>query len=193
MYWFAALQAALASVTQTDYTLLDCAEDRDGLLSTGRPVTDPVVDAAETDADKALREKHRVRNQRLGAAILRYINVKSQLYRYLRTADFGFGANGRLIFRFVKTHGILQRTQEQILELKHRWREASMHSVGIRIHDRSLFEWRDWILNNAELCNERDPAHWRVKFFGGLPTAFNDAVMHDKLSSDTHGVCIRDY
>lgn len=184
--WWAMLETALASTVQDGYSLINCAKDEDGVLSTGNKVSEAPT-AGDTNDDAKLKEKHRIRKQRLAACILRYIKTGCYLYRFIKKGDLlDYGTAGVAIYNYVKEVGKLKRTQDQVNKLKNTWDEATMLKVGIRISDDAIFRWRDWVSENV-ITLDRAGIHMNSKsihdkFMTGFPEGFDSALMPDRMA-----------
>ncbi|MGA1314002.1 MAG: reverse transcriptase domain-containing protein [Pelagibacteraceae bacterium] len=165
LIWFAALMSALGAIVQDGYTLLQTARGEDDLGDVNNP------------AEEA-RRRHLSRRARLASCILRYINPKSGVFRFLRHTCPDDGVR---IYRYLRTYGHLDYTDAQREALLRDWDRATMMNVGIKIDEEALFKWVEWIRMMSAKLN-KSPRQERRKFLYGLPIGFNDAVMAEKMN-----------
>ena len=161
--WFFALTAALGTVVQEGNTLLECAENRDN----GR-------DDQDSDEDK---RKHNVRNSRLFACILNYINPHSQVAKTLKEELLN---DGKAAFQFIKTFGDLKLDDTERIRLTNEWDEATLTKVGIKLNSDSLFEWLEYIHTLGDKLT-RTLIQKRKKFLDGLPQSFESIAAIERL------------
>ena len=163
--WWVALCAALGTISQDSYTLLQTANNQD-LGSPGNPGT-----AGQTTQSNS-------RNHRLFGAILNYIEPHSWIYRY---ASANFANDGRGLFTFLHNYGHLPYTPEQRVKLENEWTEATMAKVGIKFKHDAVFLWAEYVNDLGSKLNksERDK---RVKYLAGFPDAFDVMIVPERAA-----------
>ena len=161
--WFFALTAALGTVVQEGHTLLECAQGKDSGSQND-----------DTDEDK---RKHNVRNSRLFACILNYINPTSQLAKTLKEELLN---DGKSSYEYIKTFGDLKLDDTERIRLTSEWDEATLTKVGIKIDSNSLFEWLEYIHTLGDKIG-RSLKQKRKKFLEGLPQAFESIAAIERL------------
>ena len=161
--WWVALCAALGSVSQDSYSLLQTARDQD----LGSPATGGTA-AQRTQSDN--------RNQRLFGSILNYIEHTSYIYRY---ASAHFNNNGRGLFEYLYVYGHLPYTAEQRTELENEWTDATMSKVGIKYTEQAVFKWAEYVTSLAEKIGKTEREK-RVKYLNGFPSSFDVVVVPER-------------
>ena len=156
--WWIALCAALGSVSQDSYSLLQTARGED-----------PATTAA-------FRTQSENRNQRLFGAILNYIEATSWVYRF---ASAHFNNNGRGLFDYLYVYGHLPYTPEQQQSLETEWTDATMSKVGIKFDENAVFKWAEYVISLAEKLNKNEREK-RVKYLSGFPTSFDVVVVPER-------------
>ena len=171
--WWVALCAALGSVSQDSYSLLQTARDQD----LGSPATGGTA-AQRTQSDN--------RNQRLFGSILNYIEATSWVYRF---ASAHFNNNGRGLFEYLYVYGHLPYTPEQEQSLETEWTDATMSKVGIKYEAAAVFKWAEYVTSLAEKLNKTEREK-RVKYLSGFPASFDVVVVPERqqgaVGSYTH-------
>ena len=163
--WWVALCAALGTISQDAWSLLQTARDQD----LGGPSN------AGTAAQTVQSQN---RNQRLFGAILNYIDATSYIYRYVSA---NFANNGRGLFNYLYEYGHLAYTSEQRVALETDWTEATMAKVGIKFKANAVFKWAEYVQDLGEKLNksERDK---RVKYLAGFPESFDVMVVPERAT-----------
>ena len=163
--WWIALCAALGSISQEGWTLLQTARNQD-LGSPGNAGT----------PNQTIQSDNR--NQRLFGSMLNYIEPTSWIYRYATT---NFGNDGRGFFNWLYVEGHLGYTAEEQTKLDNEWRDATMASVGIKYTSDAVFRWAEYLDELGEKLNksERDK---RVKFLEGFPQSFDVMVVPERAT-----------
>ena len=171
--WWVALCAALGTISQDAWSLLQTARDQD-LGGPGNPGT------------PAQTVQSQNRNQRLFGAILNYIDATSYVYRYVSA---NFASDGRGLFNYLYEYGHLPYTSEQRVALETEWTEATMAKVGIKFKANAVFKWAEYVQELGEKLNksERDK---RVKYLTGFPESFDVMIVPERargaVGSYTH-------
>ena len=171
--WWVALCAALGSISQDSYSLLQTARDED-------------IGSPATGGTAAQRMQSGNRNQRLFGAILNYIEASSWVYRY---ASAHFNNDGRGLFNYLYVYGHLPYTPEQQTELENEWTDATMSKVGIKFNDVAVFKWAEYVTSLADKLNKSEREK-RVKYLSGFPSSFDIVVVPERqlgaVGSYTH-------
>ena len=163
LVWWVALCAALGSISQDSYSLLQTARDQD--------LGSPAVGGTA-----AQRTQSANRNQRLFGSILNYIEATSYIYRF---ASANFNNDGRGLFEYLYVFGHLPYTPEQLTALENEWTDATMSKCGIKFDDGAVFKWAEHVTLLAEKLgkNERQK---RTKYLSGFPSSFDVVVVPER-------------
>ena len=163
LIWWVALCAALGSISQDSYSLLQTARDED--------LGGPAVGGTG-----AQRTQSANRNQRLFGSILNYIEATSYIYRF---ATSNFNNDGRGLFTYLYVFGHLPYTPEQLTELENEWAEATMSKSRIKFDENAVFKWAEYVTLLAEKLNKNERQK-RTKYLNGFPSSFDVVVVPER-------------
>ena len=161
--WWIALCAALGTINQEGWSLLQTARDQD-LGAPGNPGT------------PAQGVQSQNRNQRLFGAILNYIEANSYLYRFVSRT---FANDGRGLFNYLYVYGHLPYTPEETQKMEHEWNDMTMHGVGIAYTPDAVFRWADHVRELGEKLG-KSYAQMRTKYLSGFPNSFEVMVVPER-------------
>ena len=162
--WWPSLLAALASIAQDGWTLLQVARNQD-----------PGAPGNAGNAQQIIQSVNR--NLRLFGCMINYIDRKSRLHQFATTQ---FPNDGRGLFNYIWEFGHLPMTPLKRAKLIDEWEHMSMANTCGKFSKESMIDWAEKIdikgVRLAKTNNER-----RNKFYEGIPESFAAVIAYERM------------
>jgi len=167
--WWIHLVAALGGIAHSGNTLRQTAQAQDR----GRP-GEVVPDGEDAAVTAQHRRDHVLRNLRLYASIMNYIDPNCWIYQTLSRAPFV--NEGIAVYNYLFEYGHLEMSQVERQELLREWDEMTMFNAGVF----GVFEWLQVVQKKADVL-QKGLAQQRKKFLEGFPESFDSVVAGERL------------
>ena len=162
--WWPALLAALGSIAQDGWTLLQVARGQD-----------PGAPGAGGTAAQIAQSINR--NIRLFNCMIKYIHHKSWLYQFTTTQ---FPGNGRGLFNYVWEFGHKPLTTLKQTKLMDEWQHMTMANTCGKYRKDSILDWAEKVdVKGARIG--KNNAERRAKFYEGFPESFGSVIAYERM------------
>ena len=162
--WWPALLAALGSIAQEGWTLLQVARGQD-----------PGAPGAGGTAAQQIQSVNR--NIRLFNSMIKYIHNRSWLYQFATTQ---FPGDGRGLFNYVWEFGHKPLTTLKQTKLMDEWQHMSMANTCGKYKKDSIMDWAEQVDVKGARIGKTN-AERRAKFYEGFPESFTPVIAFERM------------